>query len=76
MTLVASDRDIDGKSDNSATGVTSICASCCAKASKGTRTSGADAVPIMSPGSRFLYPVRGIVYRSEPTKCYEGSWPS
>ena len=53
MTLVASDRDVDGKSD-SATGVTSVCASCCAKASKSTRRSGADAVPKMSP-VRGLY---------------------
>ena len=75
MTLEASERDFDGKSD-SATGVTSICALCCAKASKGTRKSGAVAVPKMSPGSRSLYPVRGIVCRPEPTKCSEGSWPS
>ena len=75
MTLVASDRDIDGKND-SATRVTSICASCCAKSSKGTRRSGTDAVPKMSLGSRSLYPVRGIVCRPEPTKCSEGSWSS
>ena len=75
MTLVASDSDIDGKSD-SAAGITSICASCCAKTSKATRRSGADAVPKMSPGSRCLYPVRGIVCRLEPTQCSEGSWPS
>ena len=48
MTLVASERDVDGKSD-SATGVTSICTSCCVKASEGTRRSGADAVLKMSP---------------------------
>ena len=72
MALVASDRDIDGKSD-SATGVASIWASCCAKASKGTRRSGADAVPKISPGSRPLYPVSGIVCRPEPIQCSEGS---
>ena len=75
MTLVASERGVDGKSD-SATGVTSTCTSCCAKASKGTRRSGVDAVPKMSPGSRSLYPVRGIVCQPEPTKCSDGSWPS
>ena len=53
MTLVASERDVDVKSD-SATGVTSICTSCCAKASKGTRRSGAGAVPKISPGSRSI----------------------
>ena len=72
MTLVASKRGADGKSD-SATGVSSICSLCCTKASKGTRRSGADAVPKMSLGSRSLYPVRGIVCRPEPTKCSEGS---
>ena len=75
VTFVASERDVNGKSD-SATGVTSIYTSCCAKASKGTRKSGDNAVPKMSPGSRSLYPVRGIVCRPEPTKCSEGSWPS
>ena len=66
-------RGVAGESD-SATGVTLIGASCCAKASSGTRRSGADAVPKMSPGSRSLYPVRGIVGLPKPTKCSEGSW--
>ena len=58
---------------NSEIAVTSCGSSCCARASKGTRRSGADAVPRMSPGSRSRYPVRGIVYLPETTKCFEGS---
>ena len=58
------------------TTVTSCCTSCCAKASKGTRRSGADAMPKMSPGSRSRYLVRGIVCRPETMKCFEGFWPS
>ena len=54
----------------------SFCASCDVKASKGTRRSGADAVPKMSPGSRSRYPERGIICRLEPTKCSEGYWRS
>ena len=73
MALVISVRDVEGKSD-SATGVTLIGASYCAKASRGTRRSGAHTVPKISPGSRSLYPVRGIVCIPEPTKCFEGSW--
>ena len=46
------------------------------RASKGTRRSGAEAVPRMSPGSRSQYPVRGIVCRLEATKYSEGYWPS
>ena len=75
MALMAREGGADGMGD-SATEVTSFCASCDAKASKGTRKSGADAVPKMSPGSRSRYPVSGIVCRPEPTKCSEGSWPS
>ena len=71
--LVVSVRGVAGESD-SATGVTLIGASCCAKVPSGTRRSGADAVPKMSPGSRSLYPVRGIDCLLEPTKCSEGSW--
>ena len=52
MALVVSVRGVEGKSD-SATGVTLIGASCCAKASRGTRRSGAVAVPKMSPGWRL-----------------------
>ena len=73
MALVVSDRGVWGKSD-SATGVTLIGASCCAKASRGTRRSGADAVPKSPPVSMSIYPVRGIVCLPEPTKCSEGFW--
>ena len=66
-------RDIEGKSD-SATGIALIGVSYCANTSRGMRRSGADAVPKISPGSRSLYPVRGIVCLPEPTKCSEGSW--
>ena len=52
MTLVAVEEDAKGTSD-SATVVTTCCTSCGAKASKGTRRSGGDAVPKMSPGSRY-----------------------
>ena len=69
----ASVRDVEGKND-SAPGVTLIGASYCAKASRVTHRSGADAVPKMSSGSRSLYPVRGIVCLPEPTKCSKGSW--
>ena len=72
---MAREGDADGKVD-SATGVTLFCASCGAKASEGTRRSGADALPKMSPGSTSRYPVRGTVCRPELTKCSEGSWPS
>ena len=67
MTSVARGGDAEGKGD-SATGVTSFCTCCGAKASKGTRKSDADA----EPGSRSQHPVRGIVCRPEPTKCSEG----
>ena len=65
----------DGMGDIT-TRVTSVCASCGTNSSKGTCTSGADAVPTMSPGSRSRYPESGIVCRLEPTKCSEGYWPS
>ena len=67
----ASVRDVEGKND-SATGVTLVGASYCAKASRATHRSGADAVPKMSPGSRSLYPMREIVCLPEPTKCSKG----
>ena len=54
----------------------SFCASCGVKDSKGTRRSGADAVPKMSPGSRSRYPKRGVICQPEPTKCSEGYWRS
>ena len=55
--------------------VTSCCVSCGSKISKGTRRSGCDAVPKMSPGSRSRRPVRGIVCRPEATKRSMGPWP-
>ena len=70
----AGEEGVKGLSD-SATAVTSCGSSCCTRASKGTRRSGADAVPRTSPGSRSRYSVRGIVCRSETTKCSEGSCP-
>ena len=73
LALVISVSGVAGETD-SAIVVTLTGASCCAKASSGTRRSGADAVPKMSPGSRSLYPARGIVCLPEPTKCSEGSW--
>ena len=73
MAFVISVRDVEGKSD-SATGVTLTGASYCAKAFRGTRRSGADAVPELSSGLRSLYPVRGIVCLPEQTKCSERSW--
>ena len=66
-TLEAGEEGVKGLSD-SATAVTSCGSSCCARASKSTRRSGADAVPRMSSGSRSRYPVRGIVCRPETTK--------
>ena len=72
---VSGEEDAKGTS-GSVTTVTSCYTSCCAKASKGPRRNGADAMPKMSPGSRSRYLVRGIVCRSETTKCSEGSWPS
>ena len=62
MMLVVKEEGVEGKCD-SATGVTSFCTPCSAKASKGTRMSGADAVLKMSPGSRSRYSVRGIICR-------------
>ena len=41
------------------------------RASKGTRRSGDEAVPRMSPGSRSWYPVKGINYRPEETNHSE-----
>ena len=61
---------------DSAIVVTLCCVSCGAKVSKGTRRSGCDAVPKMSPGSRSRWPVRRIVCRLEATKCSKGPWPS
>ena len=61
---------------DSAIVVTSCCVSCGSKISKGTRRSGCDAVPELSPGSRSRRPVRGIVCLPEATKCSKGSWPS
>ena len=46
--------------------------SCRIRASKGTRRSGNDAVPTISPGSSLWYPVRGIDCRPEETKRSEG----
>ena len=68
VTLVAGGENAKETSD-SATGATSCCTPCGAKASKGTSRSGADAVPKMSSGSRFRYLVREIVCRPETTKC-------
>ena len=48
---------------DSAIVVTSCSVSCGSEISKGTRRSGCDAVPKMSPGSRSRRPVRGIVCR-------------
>ena len=42
------------------------------RASKGTRRSGAEAVPRMSPGSRSWYPVKGVSCRPEETNRSEG----
>ena len=61
----------DGMGDTT-TRVTSLCKSCGTNASKGTRRSGADAVPIMLPGPRSRYPEWGNICRLEPTKCFEG----
>ena len=74
VALMAREGDAHGMGDL-AIGVTSLCASCGEKASKGTCKSGADAVPKMSPGSRSRYPVRRIVCRPEPKRCSEGYWP-
>ena len=73
--MVVREGAADGMGDTT-TRVTSLCASCGANVSKGTRRSSADAVPKMSPHSRSLYPERGIICRLEPTKCAEGYWPS
>ena len=75
VALVAGKGGAKGTSDL-ATAVTTCCTSCCAKAAKGTRRSGADAVPKMPPGSRSRYLVKGIVCRHETTNYSEGSWPS
>ena len=42
------------------------------RVSKGTRRSGDEAVPKMSPGSRSWYPVKGISCRPEETNRSEG----
>ena len=68
--LMAREGATDGMGDTT-TSVTSLCKSCGTNASKGTCTSGADAVPKMLPGSRSRYPERGIICRLEPTKCSE-----
>ena len=75
VALMARQGDADGMGD-SATGMTSFCASSVAKASKGTQRNGAVAVPKVSPGSRSQYPVKGIVCRPDTTKCSARSWPS
>ena len=62
VTLGAGEKGAKGISD-SAAAVTSCCSLCCARASKGARRYRADAVPRMSPGSRFRYPMRGIFCR-------------
>ena len=54
-TLEAGEKGVKGLSD-SATAVTSFCPLFCARASKGTRRSGTDAVSRISPGSRSRYP--------------------
>ena len=53
-------------------GVTSSWASCEVKASKGTRGSDNNAVPEISSGSRFLYPVRGVVCQPEKNEATPG----
>ena len=60
----------------SETAVTSLSSLCWTRASKGTRRSGAEAVPRMSPSSRSRFHVRGIVCRPEATKYSEGYWSS
>ena len=72
MTLLASKGGGEGKGGYT-TGVTSLCACCGVKVLKGTRRSGAYAVPKMSLGSRSQNSVMGMVYRPEPTNCSEGS---
>ena len=72
VVLMTREGNAEGKGD-SARGVTSFCAPCGAKALKGMRRSGADAVRKMSLGSRSRYFVRAIVCRPKPTKCSEGS---
>ena len=71
---MAREGDADGMG-GSTTEMASFCASYGAKASKGTRRSGVDTVPKMSPGSRSRYPERGVVCRPGPMKCSEGYWP-
>ena len=73
--LMAREEAADDMGDTT-TRVTSLCKSCGTNASKGTCTSGADAVPKMLPGSRSRCPERWIICRLEPTKCSEGLWPS
>ena len=75
MTFVAREGDAEGESD-SAKGVTSLCTSCGAKASKGAHRGCADAVHKVSPDWGLRYPVRGVVCPPEPTKCSAGSWSS
>ena len=54
------------------TGVASSWASCGVRASKGTRGSDDDAVPEISSGSRFLYPVMGGVCQPEENGATRG----
>ena len=54
-----------GVIDDSARAEASARTSWRVRASKGTRRSGDEAVPITSPGSRSWYPVEGINWRPE-----------
>ena len=62
----------DGGAENSARAQTSARTLWRDRASKETRRSGDEAVPRVSPGSRSLYPVKGIICRLEKTKRSKG----
>ena len=68
---VMSGRGGVGVRRDSATRATSSLPSCGFRASKGTRRSGNQAFPKISPGSRSWYSVKGVVCRPEETKRFE-----
>ena len=74
-TLEAGEEGVKGLRD-SATAVTSYGSSCCARASKSTRRSGADSVPRISSGSRSRYLVWfvGPKQRSVPRDPGHRGW--
>ena len=66
----------DGAGDDmgdTITRVTSLCASCGTNSSKGTRRSGADALPKMSPGSRSRFPRGGLSVDSNLRSVSKGN---